>query len=358
MMKLGRNILLLGIVLIILLVVVVSFVRAGQPIIHIDKNIIFTTEPFVTEQARPELVVLGQSSIETTANSVSEGDVVLISWGGAPVTIQGRVEGDLTAIGSRVIFDESAFVEGDAFLIGEMVEVRGQIEGDLQLSGATAVLANSARIGGEIEDCLETSGLVRDERMDASALIPCKVPPEGNSVSPVLALVVGSVFLTGLTALAVTIFPYQISQIEAAIRRRSGRTLGFGLALLAIFIGLTGAVLLALAFVQPLLLVLIPIYLVFVLVMGFASLAGSITLSIILGDWLLKRLGNAHPLPLLSALLGALLLLLPVTVLAALPATGTISFFLTVAISAIGLGAALDTRFGTRNRERRYFVQG
>ena len=153
-------------------------------------------------------------------------------------------------------------------------------------------------------------------------------------------------------------FPRQISHIEEAIRTRPRNLVSAGLATFLLLIGLSAALVLALALLPPLGLVLLPLYALLGLGLLVLTIAGLVTLSLVIGDWLVKRAARAPAPPLIAAAVGSLAMAIVLTVLALLPFGLIISLLSIAAVSSLGVGAALLTRMGTRPLRRSYFVQG
>lgn len=355
-MKSGRRILIVAVVVIIGIVVLGAAWRISQLALGGDEDVVFTMGDYTFDGAREELVVFAQGDIALGSRTKINGDVVLISFGGGSVQLGGAVEGDLTALGQNVTLDESSRVAGETMLLGDTLRVLGQLD-DLTVEGKSLELGASAAIAGTIEVCSGAEDSLQDNRSATTQILRCQPEPTTFTVGSVVDTVIASSVFTGIAALLVTIFPRQISQMEEAMRRRPRKVLGVGLAVAALMIGLGGAVLLTLAWLPPLAIVVTPVYALTALLLLLPMLAGTVTLSTLIGDALLRRLSLQAP-PLVTALVGALLVSVPINLLGAFPASEGIAFLTALLIGTLGLGAALDTRLGTRAANRRHFVQG
>jgi len=207
------------------------------------------------------------------------------------------------------------------------------------------------------------SGNIDDQRVGASqpTCLSAEFQPlaaQARTLVMIVLLVLGTLALTGMSALLVTFFPRQISHIEEAMRARPRRFGGVGIAAYGLAIGVFFALLLLLAILPPLGLLLIPVFLILSLLLFGLSVTGLVTLAVMLGDWLLRHTSKVPTPPLIAAVIGSILLSMGLAGIALLPFGVPISAVLFGAISSVGLGAALFTRIGTRPVGRTYFVQG
>jgi cytoskeletal protein CcmA (bactofilin family) len=302
------------------------------------------------------------------------GDASLI---GGTISVNGSVDGDLTAVGDHVTLAPSSHVSGDLSLTAQEITLGGQVDGDASVSGERVTILPGARIAGDITPCAET---VNDQRVDAAALQSCNVSQWfapfqalialrsrastldlmhwSASGSALLTLAFTALVLTGISTLAVTLFPRQISRIEEAIRTKPRGLGGAGFAVFALCFGVSAALVLALALLPPVGLLLLPVYLLVGLALLALVAAGLITLSLVIGDWLVRRLARAAAPPLVTVVVGSLALSALLTLVALLPFGYVIGLATVLALSSVGVGAALFTRLGTRPLRRSYFVQG
>lgn len=355
-MKLGRRALATAVIVVTGITVIGAAWRMSQPIIAGDENVVFTLDDYTFDGSRDDLVVFAQGDITLGSRAKIDGDIVLISFGGGSVQFGGTVEGDLTAIGSDVTLDESSSVAGETTLFGDALLVQGQLD-DLIAEGKSLDIAATATIDGTIAVCSDAAEVVRDERSQPTSIQLCEREDTTFTFGSVVDIAISSAVFTGVAALLVTIFPRHVSQIEDSLRRRPRKALGVGLAVGALVVGFGGAVLLVLATVPPLAIVVTPLYFLAVLLLLLPMLAGTVTLSTMIGDGLLRRLSVQAP-PLVTALVGALVVAIPLNLLGAFPALEGFAFFAALIIGTLGLGAALDTRLGTRALNRQHFVQG
>jgi hypothetical protein len=368
-MRRGLWILGAGIVLLLVVSLLARQQLAGRIALN-GRNVIFHSNYRLADEIDGDLVVVGDSLTLESGSRVT-GDVSLI---GSNITVTGTVEGDLTLLGENLTFDGQ--VDGNAALMGTNVTVRGSVGGDLRVSGDRLTLA-AGTVGGLLINC---AAEVFDARAASGEISPCPAtgefapfqrlielrdiarrPPLTPAIDPgvaALGLGLAGLGLVGFSTLVVAVFPLQISRIEDAIRARPRSLSGVGFAVFLLVIGLLAALIVALAALPPVGLLLIPVYLVAGLALGGMFAAGLVTLALVFGEWLLRRLSRADAPPLVMAAVGSLALALLLWLLALLPYGGLIGLVGLAGIGSVGLGAALFTRLGTRPLRRSTFVQG
>jgi hypothetical protein len=124
-------------------------------------------------------------------------------------------------------------------------------------------------------------------------------------------------------------------------------------------VGITVALALVVVSVPPLGIILVPVYLLIALLFFGMVLTGWITITLITGDMLLRRLGRVNTLPpLIIAAVGNISLLLVWNILALNEYGRLGGTIILILLGSVGLGATLITRMGTRPLHRRYLVQG
>jgi cytoskeletal protein CcmA (bactofilin family) len=296
------------------------------------------------------------------------------------ITIDGQIDGTLTAIADEVLLSETSRVGGEVALLSDVVTARGVIGGALRMTGDELTL-DSAQIGGAISGCAELISAptaVTCERASLlapfAALIALR---EGTAAvggiptidwgtpllsrDPLLSIIVLAVTLSliGGAALAVAAFPRQVSRIEDAIRAKPRGMGGAGLALYLLMLGVSVGMIVLLALLTPLGLLLLPLYALASMLLLAVIVAGMMTLALVIGSWLMARRPAPRPTPpLVTTVIGGLVLGLLVAASLALPFGVLIGGALLALVSAVGAGAALFTLFGTRPLRSSYFVQG
>ena len=305
------------------------------------------------------------------------------------------VDGDVTVLGERLEIREGGVVRGDVTLFDGTADVEGTIEGDVSIFDGEMVLAGvvegdvvvfDGRLileeGAVIEaDCLSFGGEVEDESEGASCssignglaeslgrfrppfpevpLLPSPPSPPPGGVTPSsLAARVGEFFLgvfqlaglslsLGVLALVVTaIFPRQLEQVGAAIRRKPAASGVVGL-LTAIAGPSLIVLLLVVLAVTCVGILLYPAVFLLGLVLLAAAVMGWVALGDLLGRTVLEPLGLRGPSLPLTAALGTALLTLAVGALGLLPFVWG-EWLVIVLLLCVGLGGAALTQFGTK----------
>jgi hypothetical protein len=366
-----RNLIIIA-ALVIGLIALALFARQNlNPTTLIDgNNVIFADDYRVDAAVDGDLVVLARKITVGEGANIS-GSASLI---GSEITVDGRIAEDLTVLGEQIRLGGDSAVAGDVSLMGSDTVVDGVIGGNVLINSEIAALTGSARAQGTVTLCgTEISA------PDDMTLAPC--PEEGviRPFEPLIALrsqpptftpsalsplgmgvmVVGwALLMTGAAAITVSAFPRQISHIEDAVRARPSRLWGVGIALYALGVGVTLALITLLAVVPPLGLIALPFYLIAVALLLVLTLCGLITLALVLGDLIAQRVSSNRLPPLVAAVTGSLVLSAGIALLVLLPFGWLADALIVGAVSALGLGAALVTRMGTRPLNPAYFVQG
>jgi hypothetical protein len=322
-----------------------------------------------------DLLVVAEQ-VDLGSDSRVTGDVALIS---AAITLHGQIDGDLTVLGEFIEIAPDARINGNATLLAETAIIRGTVAGQVHTRADRLTIDAQASLEGEVFACYD---VVQDARTTARPILPCEnndllsstgtmeALRDPRFVLPVLNVTVGgaalvllfsalgSMALSGLSILAVVMFPRQISYIEAAIRSNPRALGGTGLLMLLLGAGLSFALGLVLVVAPPIGLILTPVYLVVALLFAGMVLAGWITVTLVIGDLILRRLGATTLPPLVIAAVGNVSLLLVWNVLALNDYSRILGALALVLLGAVGLGAVFTTRLGTRPIHRSYLVQG
>lgn len=345
-----------------------------QPLLQ-DTEVKFEQSYTLTGPASGDLVVLAET-ITLQPESRVEGNVALV---GDVVQVQGVVEGDLTVFADEMIIGPAAHITGNATLLMTSAHVEGAVDGTLHVMGEQLTISPEASVTGSLFSCAENltdrraeappvrscdeSDLWSSTRTLAAVSDPGFVLPLLNvtisgAVLAVLFSAVGSLGLSGLSILAVVLFPRQISHIEEAIRTGPRSLGGTGLMLMLLAAGVTATIIMLVVVVPPLGLVLVPVYAVGALVFFGMVLAGWVTMTLVTGDFILRHFNSSNLPPLVIAAVGNVSLLLAWNVLALNHLTAIFGLVALAMLSAVGLGATYLTRLGTRPVHRSYLVQG
>jgi hypothetical protein len=337
-----------------------------------ENRLTLTSDYLLNDTITDDLVVMA-GNIALDSESHVQGDASLIA---DTITIDGTIDGDLITLGDKLSLLAGSHIVGNVSLIGSDITLGGRIDGNVHISSDQLTVLPDAEISGTINPCAAT---IIDSRANALPSTPCEqrafalfdmlvtLRQPMNTLnaaqwaapgSALLTLVLGSLVLAGFSTLAVAMFPRQISRIEEAIRLRPRGLFGAGFAVFLLVFGLSAALIVVLAILPPVGLLLLPVY----ALAGLAGLAlftaGLVTLSLVIGDWIARRVSKGSQPPLITASLGSLVLSLLLAFLALAPFGFAFGLVALLAISSVGVGAALFTRMGTRSLQRSYFVQG
>jgi hypothetical protein len=236
-----------------------------------------------------------------------------------------------------------------------------RLGGDVRVSGEQLTVRQGAGVAGSLINCAAET---QDYRLDSLEAVPCPAsgefapfqrlielrdlasglpaaPPIVESEAVAVALLLSGLGLVGFSTLVVAVFPLQISRIEDAIRARPRSLSGAGFAVFLLVIGLLAALIVALAALPPVGLLLIPVYLVAGLVFGGMFIAGLVTLALVFGEWLLRRLSRAGAPPLVMTAVGSMVLALGLWLVSLLPYGLVIAVLALVVVGSVAGGGAV-----------------
>jgi hypothetical protein len=332
-------------------------------------NIIFANDYLLSGKHDGALVIVANTVDGGEAGTI-EGDAALI--GREDVTFHGNTAGDLTVMGENI--DLSSDVSGSTAVMGDIIVLNGRFSGPVTVIGKFLTVGADSTFPS-LTACVND---LNDNRIGANkqrqAISPCQdkaaalatfAPFQAlrgdfgsGSAGSLLFSLMSSLLLTGLSALAVTIFPRQFSHIQEAITSIPRGLAGVGCMTGLLAVGIAAAIGLLLAVVPPLAVILVPLGFLFALLLLCLSVVGWITLALLLGNTLVLRFKGKPQPPLVAAALGSLVLFAVWHLLALLPFGWMIALLGIAAFGSMGLGGTVATRIGTRPLRRQYFVQG
>lgn len=252
----------------------------------------------------PGVLVLLDGQVNMEKGSRLLGSVFQL---GGVLTINGTIEGDVSAIGGQVILGETA-----------------QLTGDLRVGGGELIRSDKALVRGQV-----LTGA-------ASGLEPGDIFPQREWKAKLLRSLPGTFLLAVFAYLAVRYAPTQVERVMQAGIKHPAVSTAMGL--------LGGVVGLVLLVVMAFTLILLPVTLLS-LVLGFLSIGyGLIGIGLAAGCHLARKYSWKHSQP-ASAFIGTLAVSLLLNVIALLPYIGDI--IVLIALST-AIGAVLLTRFGLR----------
>ncbi|MEM6281255.1 MAG: hypothetical protein AAF787_03600 [Chloroflexota bacterium] len=279
------------------------------------------------------------------------------------IVINSSVENDLTAMAETITFDGQ--VAGDAVFMAEHVTLNGQINGEAVVLSTTLDVSNN--FNGAILACVEklpettvtllkcdhnaTGGMVRraGSQLASVGFVSLLNNPNAAQAFGVLLPLPVVLFLTGVAALLVTMLPRPIGTIEAAVRAIPGQMVITGGMIALMAVGITAAFILAAAYLPILALILSPFYLLGLLLFIALVISGWVTLAVLFGGWLARRISSRMFPPVVTTVMGGAALAVVAYAVSWLPGGDWIVIAGAAVLELAGLGAAYATRMGRRS---------
>ena len=269
----------------------------------------------------------------------------------------GRIlDGDLNVFGGVVEIEENAAVNGDMFVLGGLVSIDGTIQGNLTVVGGTVTLEDNAVIEGDLVSPAsyinqESGAVIQGNQVEGWNIpwsgfeMPIVHRPAfrtpGVQIVPLITRLgraaVTLLVLLGLAALMLLIMPEATGTMSRALLAQPWAVLGFG-ALTAVVM-VFGGILLSLT------ICLIPLVILAALMVALGTLAGWLALGYELGKRMAADIFKTDWHPVLSAVLGNLVLYLLARGLGLIPCLGAFLVFITMLFA---LGTSVVTLFGAK----------
>lgn len=277
-----------------------------------------------------------------------------------------RLEGDQIWVGSNLAFDAGSAVNGSITMIGDEVFAGGLVGGDLTVIASDFTLDSTARVTGDLTYCTDRShiqdgaqvgGEIKDECTDdGRSALDRFVGAGGDRWRPsFLARLLGTLgralFLGGVAALGMIIFPAGLRRMSFSMRSAPFASAGIGCLTMVAAFGISAVYALSLILVIPLL--VLPLFLLAWLALALALLVGWAAFAHPVGGWILRQAGAPSQPPMVQAAVGGLVLGLAVMIWDLFWITSWIGSLAALIVSAIGLGAVILTRLGTRSYPQR-----
>jgi hypothetical protein len=267
------------------------------------------------------------------------------------------LHGDLTVFGGNVTLEESSIVEGNVNMFGGNADVAGSVTGDISLVGGNVLLRNSAVVDGDISKMGGTvtrspGALVRgsESAMSVPAIPgfgddnrdePRVIVRDNNSpfnwlfsvITSTITTVLGAILISLLALAIVALLPNNVAQAASVLTANwlmsgvVGALTLFAVPIIAVVLAIT--------------ICLIPFSLLLVLALAAAIVAGWTISARILGERVMHAVHRSDWTMIGQTVAGAVLLAL----LGAVPILGGLIGFVA---TALGLGALVLTRAGTR----------
>ena len=294
-------------------------------------------------------VVLAQ--VPEPGNTIS-GDQVII---GNTFTLESgeTLDGNLLIIGGTASTAVDSEVTGDILLIGGTLSVNGSVIGDIVSIGGFVKLEDEAVVNGRLttvgaslarSPLAQINGGISEETLDGldfsslddQLLIPSI--PQRSPLARILTAAIESLALAALAVLVGLLLPKKMKNAAAELVERPMVTGGIGL--LTVVVAPVILVLLAIT------IILLPVSLLAALSLALMSLFGFIIVGYEVGvrfSALFKDIWH----PSISAGVGTLILSLVTGIAAVIPCVGWVLGFIA---TVMGLGAVITSRFGSDRR--------
>jgi hypothetical protein len=299
-----------------------------------------------------------------TANAQGNNRAGLVAFGRDIVVQAGEVVvGDVVAFGGSITVEPRARVNGNVIAFGGNVRSAGEVDlsvvtfgGEVDLLAGSLVRHDVVTLGGAMHQAegarvqgnisrgfmFDSGGGPNSRSLPLQPLAPIVPRPWAGdlALSIVMGLVVGTLKLVGLTAVAVVIvaiFPRQIAGVKATIIVQPGASAGVGfLTYLA-----------AIALTVPLLLTCIGNFLMWPGLI-VATTFGIGALGLLLGERLVGAGGGQQRSTTFNAALGTGLIVLVLLVLGAVPFVACFTWVFWVMVASLATGAVVLSKFGTQ----------
>jgi hypothetical protein len=250
-------------------------------------------------------------SIVIGSNEIVCGDVT--SFGGS-VTVKGELHGNVTAFNSNTF-------------------IAGEVTGNLTLFGGTFAINNSSQVHGHIDlygtresgvEGKQLDGTITDHTYNRS--FPGRI---GEFNFPFWSLVVWGVLGIGL----ITMLPEHVMFVRTTVTTKTRRSIIIGLL----------SIVLAPAVLVVLVALILPIPLALILALGLVAawILGTVAVSWIMGERILRAVAPQYNTRLIDVVVGLAVLVL----VGSIPYIGWLISF---GVGLLGLGAVFLSRFGTR----------
>jgi len=264
-------------------------------------------------------------------------------------------------------------IKGDTSLTGNSITLAGQFNGNLSIVADNLTINPGTQFNSDLDICAthlmnENSSEISVRKCGSNALagwqalrtgmFAAKPFPGSFSFASFVFTGIFALGLAALSGLIVTIFPRRFGHMTQAIHSLPARVSRIGCLTQVSVIGLLALLGLVIAVLPPLGLILLPILVLLMLPLGLMFAIGWMTIALVTGDWILRRFARRTSPPMLTVIAGSLGLFLIWTLLGILPYGPVLGLLMILLVGALGLGAVMMTRIGTRSAAPSYFVQG
>jgi hypothetical protein len=284
----------------------------------------------------------------TTVGSNETPDSVVLFGCGGRIQSGARVRKDIVSFGGNVVLEQGAQVGGDIVVFGGNADIAGQVNhrvtafGSLVTLESSSVVNNDVQVYGGFVDKKE-GATVRGRFLGTGSPGPGPIyvnPFYNGGFGTLASFFVGVVrglvtalALAALGALVIVFLPAQLNQVAATAQRAALPSLGVGC--------LSWIVLPPLTLLFIVTCIGIPLAAILGILAVAAGVLGWIAIGMVLGQKLLSGLKVSTIVPIVSMLVGLLILWLVTLV----PILG---WLIGIFVASLAFGAAVLTRFGTR----------
>ncbi|MBI5035162.1 MAG: polymer-forming cytoskeletal protein [Chloroflexi bacterium] len=305
----------------------------------------FAATPAMAQSPRGDRFCMGGSTI---VGAEENPDNVLLFGCGARIQKGAQVDRDVVSFGGDVVLEESTRVQRDVVIFGGDLKVGGTIDRDITVFGGRVTLDSTAVVKGNVltfgggVDKKEGATVSGQVMRNGSGTMPrvgvAPVPPvRWNWFGDLFwGFVQGFFTMVGLAALGALILvfmPNHLKQVSTVAEQSALPSLGVGC--------LTWLVAPPLMILFIVTCLGIPLSAILGILLVAASAFGWIAIAILLGDRLLNALKVKNIVPILSMVVGLVVLWL----ISAVPFLG---WLIGLLIATLAVGAVVLTRFGTR----------
>jgi cytoskeletal protein CcmA (bactofilin family) len=292
-----------------------------------DGKVIFGSNYTVLngENQSGDLLIFG-GSVTVEENASVSGNIVLF---GGSLTIAGEVGGDLVLVGGSGLLRSTALVKGDLNTVGGSL----QIKTGARVMGVTNNFTSPSSFNYDLPNQI-TSPDIQDIPGEISRVVNSSI--NFNPFSDFAWLLVKSLGWAALAALVILFFDEPTRRVSRAVLHQP--VIGGSIGLLTLVVAGILTVVLTLT------ILLIPVALIGLLVLAFASAFGWVAIGLEVGQRISQAFHKEWALP-LTAGLGTFVLNFVANGIGFIPCIGWVVPFL---IGLLGLGAVVLSRFGTQ----------
>jgi hypothetical protein len=261
------------------------------------------------------------------------------------------LRGDLTSFGGSVTLEEASGVDGRVTVFGGDADIYGSVRRDLYVMGGSVHLRSSSVVegslvvvGGSVQR--DPGAVVHSQRQLGGTALPTPITPNRNDsnntpfsvffnwLEDLLKIIGSLIVMTLLSVIVLALLPLNVARMAATAQRQALVSGSVGV--------LTLVVVPILATLLALTLCLIPASILLILALVIAVAVGWAVVARIVGERLAIGFGLRSWSVIAQTVLGAVVLV----TLGAVPLVG---WLISLLAAALGLGALIMTRFGTRD---------